>query len=49
MYKCKHQCRHIGKHICCRSCKEICNDNKCEENPEHCESGIECTDEEEKE
>lgn len=47
MYKCKWECKDTGERICCHSCREICED-RCEENPEHCESGIECTDEENK-
>ena len=47
MYKCKWECSHTGEKTCCRNCKEIC-DKRCEKNPEHCDSSIECTDEEDK-
>lgn len=45
MYKCKWPCKDNGGYTCCYSCDKVCED-RCEENPEHCESGIECTEEE---
>lgn len=50
MYKCMWKCTVTDKFICCRNCKckEECEGNgKCEENPEHCGSSIECVEEEE--